>query len=439
MCPTSRFIRNLVSHTGEAILLLGTRRELSLFNSRLTSARQCAARRPTSKCGTATRKSIGSSLALRGVPCQRPANSRSMKSRPNRKSTHHIAATAVDLFCGAGGLTHGLLEAGIKVVAGYDNDPQCRYAYEHNNSGAKFIEQSVKNLTAEALVAHYPAGHVRILVGCAPCQPFSKYTQGMAMEKKDDWPLLREFARLVRDADIDIVSMENVPELQRHAIFREFLDTLTAAGFQFSATREKQVVYCPDYGLPQHRSRLVLVASRLGPIEIIEPTHKNNPVKVEDAIGCLPSLVAGGTDPKDPLHRCSRLSATNLKRIQHSKPGGTWREWPEELVAKCHKKKSGKTYPGVYGRMEADKPSPTITTQFFGFGNGRFGHPQQDRAISLREGAILQSFPRHYEFVKPDEQYSFKTVGRMIGNAVPVRLGEVVGKTIRKHLIQIHS
>ena len=361
-----------------------------------------------------------------------------MKRHPKREKAPHVAATAVDLFCGAGGLTHGLLDAGINVAAGYDIDPDCEYAYEHNNRGAKFKNQSVADLTGTTLEALYPAGHIRILVGCAPCQPFSKYTQGQALEKKNDWPLLNHFARLIKTADIDIVSMENVPELQRHDIFLDFLDTLTHAGFHFTTEPEKQVVYCPDYGLPQHRSRLVLIASRLGPIELIPPTHA--PAKhrnVADVLRKLPPLAAGEICPADPLHRASRLSPKNLRRIRHSTPGGTWRDWPRDLVADCHKEETGKTYPAVYGRMEWDKPSPTITTQFFGFGNGRFGHPEQDRAISLREGAILQAFPRNYEFVKPGEKCSFATIGRMVGNAVPVRLGEVVGTTIAKHLALI--
>jgi len=136
------------------------------------------------------------------------------------------------------------------------------------------------------------------------------------------------------------------------------------------------------------------------------------------------------------MHRTSRLSVLNLRRIRCSKPGGSWRDWPHRLVAKCHKTKTGKKYPSVYGRMEWDHPSPTITTQFYGFGNGRFGHPDQDRAISLREGAILQTFPKHYEFVKPNGEYHVKAIGRMIGNAVPVRLGQVIGQTIRRHLSQ---
>ena len=344
---------------------------------------------------------------------------------------------AVDVFCGAGGLTRGLLDSGITVVAGYDLDEACRFPYEHNNAPAKFHKKSVTELTGEELARHYPAESIRALVGCAPCQPFSKYTQGLKNEDDPKWTLLSEFVRLVRELRPDIVSMENVPELQHYGVFDEFLNSLTDEGFHFSTDADKRVVYCPDYGIPQHRSRVVVVASRFGPIELIPPTHTPEKYrKVSDVLRSLPPLKSGGINPDDPMHRTSRLSPLNLRRIRQSKPGGTWRDWPRELVAKCHREISGKTYPSVYGRMEWDKPSPTITTQFYGFGNGRFGHPEQDRAISLREGAILQSFPKRYKFVQPDREYCFKTIGRMIGNAVPVRLGKAVGKTIRAHIAQ---
>ncbi|MDB9494615.1 DNA cytosine methyltransferase [Spirulina major CS-329] len=123
-----------------------------------------------------------------------------------------------------------------------------------------------------------------------------------------------------------------------------------------------------------------------------------------------------------------------MKRIRASKPGGTWRDWDEALLASCHRKDTGKTYPSVYGRMEWDKPAPTITTQCFGYGNGRFGHPEQDRAISLREAALLQTFPENYQFLPLGEEPKFYTVGRLIGNAVPVRIGEVLAHTFLKHL-----
>ncbi len=344
-------------------------------------------------------------------------------------------AVAVDLFCGAGGLTHGLLDAGIQVLAGYDIDEACRYPFEHNNAPATFHNKSVDKVVGSELLRHYPTSCARILVGCAPCVTFSRYTQGLDRKMDLKWSLLKQFARLIRELKPDIVSMENVPELQRHSIFRYFLKTLADEGFHFSADPERRVVYCPDYGIPQHRSRLVIVASRFGPIELIPPTHRPSQYRrVGDVLGSLPALAAGDQCPNDPMHRSSVLSPLNLRRIRHSKPGGTWRDWPVQLIADCHRKESGRTYGGVYGRMEWDRPSPTITTQFYGFGNGRFGHPEQDRAISLREGAVLQSFPKKYAFVEPGTQYSFKTVGRMIGNAVPVRLGKAIGDTINLHL-----
>ena len=134
------------------------------------------------------------------------------------------------------------------------------------------------------------------------------------------------------------------------------------------------------------------------------------------------------------MHAASKLSPLNVERIRASRPGGTWRDWPEHLVAACHRKETGRTYPGVYGRMEWDSPSPTLTTQYYGFGNGRFGHPDQERAISLREGAILQGFPTSYSFVPDGGPIHFKALGRMIGNAVPVTLGEVIGRSINQHL-----
>jgi len=127
------------------------------------------------------------------------------------------------------------------------------------------------------------------------------------------------------------------------------------------------------------------------------------------------------------------LSPLNLRRIKASRPGGTWRNWPPELQAACHRKTTGATYPSVYGRMEWDRPAPTITTQCFGYGNGRFGHPEQDRAISLREAAMLQTFPEMYAFAPPGASIKFNKMGRLIGNAVPVRLGEVIAQSLIGH------
>ena len=329
------------------------------------------------------------------------------------------------------------MDAGLAVAAGYDIDDICRFPYEFNNPGARFHNNSVSALTARELGRHYPKGDARILVGCAPCQTFSKYAQGIKNDNDPKWTLLKDFARLVKQLKPDVVSMENVPDLQRYPIFDDFLSVLIQEGFQFVSDRAKWVVNCPDYGIPQRRRRLVIVASRLGPIEFIPPTHHPSQYRsVHDVLRNLPALVAGEVCASDPLHRTSGLSKRNLERIRASKPGGSWRDWPIRLRANCHKQTTGKSYPSVYGRMEWDKPSQTITTQFYGFGSGRFGHPEQDRGLSLREGAILQSFPKRYEFVESEADYSFKEIGRMIGNAVPVKLGRAIGRTITDHLIQ---
>jgi DNA (cytosine-5)-methyltransferase 1 len=238
--------------------------------------------------------------------------------------------------------------------------------------------------------------------------------------------LLFHFGRLVQESRPDLVTMENVPQVLDHPAFTPFLACL--AGYK----TWHRVVQCADYGVPQTRKRLVLLASRLGPICLDLPRLTTRPT-VRSAISKLKAIVAGASDPTDPLHAACSLSDINLRRIRASVPGGTWRDWDDELVAACHMADSGATYPAVYGRMEWDAPAPTITTQCYGYGNGRFGHPEQDRAISLREAALLQTFPRSYRFLRPGERPCFNTLGRLIGNAVPVRLGEAVGRSVMRH------
>lgn len=344
-----------------------------------------------------------------------------------------MPAAAIDLFCGIGGLTKGLEQAGIKVVAGIDFEPNCQYAYEENNNSI-FIKKDITTLTTTELQSLYPKDtDIHILAGCAPCQPFSRYTQRYRKEgyKDEKWRLLYSFGSLVKQTLPEIIAMENVPELEKTNVFFDFLANLKECGYNVF----HKVIFCPDYGVPQNRRRLVLLASLLGKIVLIPPTHTPSEyVTVRDAIGDLPPLVAGSTDPNDIMHSATQLSKTNLNRIRQSVPGGTWRDWDESLQLKCHKKSTGRTYPSVYGRMSWDAPSPTITTQFYGYGNGRFGHPDQDRALSLREGAILQSFPRDYKFIQSTEILNKHQLGIQIGNAVPVRLGEAIGKSILDHI-----
>jgi DNA (cytosine-5)-methyltransferase 1 len=335
----------------------------------------------------------------------------------------------VDLFCGVGGLTHGFYLEGFEVIAGIDSDPSCKYAFEKNNN-SRFIEASVKDLAGIDIEKLFPRDDVKILVGCAPCQPFSTYTNKQKNKSKKKWSLLKEFGRLIEEVQPEIVSMENVPSLGSKEVFTDFVELLDN-DYQVNWSN----VFCPDYGVPQQRNRLVLLASKLGNIHIIEPTHAPDEyVTVRDKIEILPPIAAGETHPDDPLHRAGKMSEMNLKRIKSSKPGGTWQDWDEELRAPCHRRSSGSSYYNVYGRMKWDEISPVITTQFTGFGNGRFGHPTQDRAISLREGALLQTFPDEYEFFAPGSKYYFTYIVRHIGNAVPVELGRAIARSIRQHL-----
>ena len=351
----------------------------------------------------------------------------------NETNEHiHDDVSCVDLFCGVGGLTNGFILEGLSVNAGIDLDPACRYPYEKNND-APFIERDVRDIEASEVEQLFTPGTIRVLAGCAPCQPFSTYSQRYDTRYDHKRGLLYEFGRLAREIRPDIVAMENVPTVGRHQVFEDFVSELRECDYHVW----HDVVDCTQYGVPQTRRRMVLLASLHGPIRMIDATHPR-PRTVRQAIGHLRPIVAGERDPRDRLHTAPGLSQKNLARIRASKPGGTWRDWPEHLLVDCHRSDSGRTYPSVYGRMEWHKPAPTMTTQCYGYGNGRFGHPEQDRAISLREAALLQSFPRNYEFLPPGEPARFSTIGRMIGNAVPVELGRAIARSISQHLAELN-
>jgi DNA (cytosine-5)-methyltransferase 1 len=342
--------------------------------------------------------------------------------------------SAVDLFCGIGGLSYGLIKAGINVKVGVDIDETCRFAFEEN-CNSKFECKSVEDLNKETLLKYFGKSKYKILVGCAPCQPFSNYTLNADKSKDNRWLLLESFAKAIFETKPDIVSMENVPQLAKfkHSpVFPNFVKTLEEEGYKVSY----QIVYAPDYGIPQKRKRLVLLASRHGSIQLIPPTHSSKSyVSVKDVIGGLEEIGSGEVSEVDFIHRASQLSEKNLLRIKQSRPGGSWkRDWDEELLLDCHKSEKGKTYGSMYGRMTWDEPSPTMTTHCIGIGNGRFGHPEQDRAISLREASLLQSFPIEYKFAKDKDSLSVRSVSKHIGNAVPPRLGEIIGLSIIEHL-----
>ncbi|MDE2937166.1 MAG: DNA cytosine methyltransferase [Chloroflexota bacterium] len=335
-------------------------------------------------------------------------------------AANHAATThAVDLFCGIGGLTHGLAQSGIEVKAGFDSDESCRFAYETNNPGSEFKANDVRTLGRDDIMPYFAGAKATALVGCMPCQPFSAHNR--KWRKDADCSLVYEFARLVAETLPDVVSMENVPGLARHDAFSDFLETLEGLNY----THDVDVVMCSDYGVPQRRKRLVLLASRIGSILI--PRLGSHEATVREFIEGLPPINDGEAHPDDPAHKSLPLTDINRRRIRQSKPGGTWKDWDEELLSACHE---NSYYPAPYGRMQWDDLAPTITTQSCYYSTGRFGHPEQDRAISVREAALLQTFPADYEFCPKEEPVFVRDAARQIGNAVPVRLARAIGDSI---------
>lgn len=345
----------------------------------------------------------------------------------------------IDLFCGVGGLSHGFIQEDFNVLAGIDIDETCRFAFEENNK-SEFIAKSITDLSAQEINRIYGENtDLKILVGCAPCQNFSSYMFKDKDKDSNKWKLLYEFSRLINEVQPDIVSMENVAQLinfKKAPVFEDFVSNLKSLGYYV----HYEVVNCPDYGIPQNRKRLILLASKFGEIKLIPKTHnRDSYVTVKDAIGELPFIKDGEKDINDPIHFSRKLTPKNKKRIEATPYGGSWKDWNEDLRLECHKKETGKSFPSVYGRMVWEKPSPTMTTQCIGYGNGRFGHPVQNRAISLREAALLQTFPLDYKFVKNDQDYNSTILARQIGNAVPVKLGQVVAKSVKEHLKKLNK
>ena len=347
----------------------------------------------------------------------------------------------VDLFCGIGALTHGFKREGFIVTAGVDFDKSSSYAYRVNNEKAKFIHKDITKLTAKKLNSLFPKNKRKILIGCAPCQPFSifnyKNNNNEEKQSKDEkWKLLYSFADLIEATQPEIISMENVPQLRNFnggKVFYDFIDRLQKNDYNVSFG----IYDAQDYGVPQRRKRLILLASKHSKFELIQPTHKNNYVSVRDAIGHLPEISDGEHRSDDFLHYARRLTEINKRRIKATPEGGGWQDWNESLRLECHKKIGGQMYRSSYGRMSWDNVAPTITTYCIGLNNGRFGHPEQDRAISLREAALLQTFPREYHFIDPNSIFNLQIIARQIGNAVPVRLGGAIAKSIKNHILTI--
>jgi len=331
---------------------------------------------------------------------------------------------AVDLFCGAGGLTRGLLDAGIKVKKGYDIDLKVKDTYERNNEGVKFYYQDISSLKGEEVIKGLNLkNNFFILAGCAPCQPFSRINKQKLKYDKRKISIL-EFLRLIKETKPDFILMENVPGLEKgegKEIFEKFKKNLEKESYFYKT----KVVNVKDYGVPQKRRRLILIASNKKEIKFPDPTHgkgKKRYLTVRDTISKYPNLKPGKKDKNVFNHECRNLSELNKKRMKFiKKDGGSRTNLPKEFTLKCHIGHNG--HGDVYGRMKWGEVSPTLTCKCTSISNGRFGHPSQDRGISVREAAAIQTFPDKYAFYG-----SLTDSTKWVGNAVPVKFTKIFGE-----------
>lgn len=342
---------------------------------------------------------------------------------------------AVDFFSGAGGFTYGLRKAGISVIAGIDCDGACKETYEKNNKGAKFLERDITSYVPSELEKELnmsKSDNEMIFVGCAPCQYWSiiNTTKEKSMKTKD---LILDFQRFVDYFRPGFIIVENVPGIssKKESPMARFIEEIKSFGYNVTYG----IADMSLYGIPQKRRRFTLLASRITEVFFPKPTNKRKTVR--DVIGVnngFPKIEAGTRDKTKFLHTAAGLIKKNIERLQLTEEnGGNRSNWQNKEFYKlpCYVSKDEKFY-DTYGRMWWDRPSPTITTKFFSISNGRFAHPVENRGISLREGASLQTFPKGYEFVGE----SISSIAKMIGNAVPPKFGEIIGKQVINSIIK---
>ncbi len=340
---------------------------------------------------------------------------------------------AVDFFCGAGGMTYGLSQAGIVVLAGIDIDISCRKTYEFNNPNSKFIHADIHDLTEKdlaRLIGIKRNDDSLIFVGCSPCQYWTKiYTNKEKSEETKN--LLKEYQRFVSYFKPGYIIIENVPGLymkkDKNAL-SPFLQFLKNNNYSY----DHGLINANHFGVPQHRIRYLLLSTKLNDDLILPQKECDDKLIVRNFIGIangFPAVEAGHKDVSDFRHTVASLSKKNKKRIQITPPnGGTRLSWKDEPELQINAYRGDDTiFKDVYGRMFWNKPAPTITTRFNSFSNGRFGHPEENRAISLREGATLQSFPKTYVFTEEN----MAVTARHIGNAVPPELAKRIGLELR--------
>ena len=342
-------------------------------------------------------------------------------------------ATVADLFAGCGGGSIGFQQAGFEVIGAVEIDGDAAAAYVAN-VGVQPLARDVREVTGADLLAQagIGVGELTLLFGCPPCQSFTILRRGTAETSADGArnSLPREYTRLVKELRPRHIAFENVPGMMgarwRHR-FDELLMDLAALGYGCAWA----VLDAADYGVPQRRRRLVVVGSRLVEPTLPAPTHSASGddglsphLTVRDAIGDMLPLGPGEADPADPFHRARRHSDIAIRRLQAVPEGGGRKNLPPELQLACHKGHPG--YYDIYGRMWWNRVAPTLTSGCTNVTKGRFGHPEQDRAITLREALLLQGFPAGamVSGVNTD------TMALQIGNAVPPPLTAAVGRTI---------
>lgn len=333
----------------------------------------------------------------------------------------------VDFFSGCGGTSAGLRAAGMEVVAALDVDEEAAATFRANFPDARFFASDIRKLEINALDDVIDTKRSLVFCACAPCQPYSalRRTRSASLERSLLLTILPYVERHLPDA----IVVENVPGMQRvpgASTWNRFRKALGVLGYSYSWN----VLDSRDFGVPQRRRRLVLLASRHGAISLPDPSHGVGEVPfatVRAWIGHLPPLGAGETHPDDPMHVAGAIGELNLRRLRATPEGGGRADWPDDLWLNCHKSFAG--HEDVYGRLRYDGCAPVLTTKCTDITTGRYGHPTQDRAISVREAACLQTFPEAFQFVG-----SRKSATRQIGNAVPVLLARALGMQISAHL-----
>ena len=333
---------------------------------------------------------------------------------------------AIDFFCGAGGLTRGLLDAGISVVGGVDNDKRLRETYSRNNDPSVFIYKDIREVEIDDLrdeLGIVPSDVV-LYAACTPCQPFSTLN---AMKGDDDRKsLLMDFARIVAERPPDFIIVENVPGLNNargREIYRQFAETLKNRKFAIPA----DMLDAKYLGAPQTRKRFILIASRRGELSLPTPDGSAEVKTVASAIAKYPAIADGEKSDAYPNHEAKKLQPHHKKIVMAvPKDGGSRSDVADtSILLKCHQR-NPKAHKDVFGRMAWNKPSLTLTCRCTDVYCGRFTHPEQHRGISLREAAALQTFPDDYEFFGK----SFLEKSRQIGNAVPVEVGRRLGESV---------